>query len=60
LWGDPGNAAYRKTYGSLGAQADLKFKAFYWHDMTLSVGYAVGFQGQNRAGSEWMVSLKIM
>jgi hypothetical protein len=28
--------------------------------MTLSVGYAVGYQGSRRAGSEWMISLKIM
>jgi len=28
--------------------------------MTLSIGYAVGYQGSQRAGSEWIVSLKIM
>jgi hypothetical protein len=26
----------------------------------LSVGFAVGFRGSERAGTEWMVSLKIM
>jgi len=28
--------------------------------MTLSVGYAAGFQGSQKAGTEWMISLKIM
>jgi len=30
------------------------------YDMTLSVGFAAGFEGSRRAGSEWMISLKIM
>ena len=37
-----------------------KFSVLHWYDMTLSVGYAVGFQGGKRAGTEWMISLKIM
>jgi hypothetical protein len=44
----------------VGAQTDLKFSVLHWYDMTLSVGYAVGFQSGKRAGSEWMISLKIM
>ena len=60
LWADPGNSALRKEYASLGAQVDLRFSILHWNDMTLSVGYAVGYQGSQRAGSEWMVSLKIM
>jgi hypothetical protein len=32
----------------------------HWYDMTLSVGYAVGFQGSRRSGDEVMVSLKIL
>jgi hypothetical protein len=60
LWADPGNASVRKDYASLGAQADLRFSVMHWYDMTLSVGYAVGYQRSQRTGSEWMVSLKIM
>jgi len=33
---------------------------FHWYDMTLSAGYAVGFNGGRHAGDEWMISLKIM
>jgi len=60
LWTEPGNASLRKDYASLGAQADLRFTILHWYDMTLSVGYAVGYEGSRRAGTEWMVSLKIM
>jgi hypothetical protein len=60
LWTDPGNATTRKAYGSLGGQVDLYFSVLHRYDMTLSAGYAVGFQGSRRAGSEFMVSLKIM
>ncbi len=49
-----------QEYTSVGAQADLRFSVLHWYDMTLSVGYAVGYQGTQRAGTEWMVSLKIM
>jgi hypothetical protein len=60
LWTDVANPKHRQNYANAGAQADLKFSVLHWYDMTLSVGYAVGFQGTKRAGSEWMVSLKIM
>ena len=60
LWADPGNAAVRKNYASLGTQTDLHIKILHWYDMTLSVGYAIGYQSSRRADSEWMISLKIM
>ena len=60
LWTDPGNASVRKRYTSLGAQADLRLNVLSLYEMTLSVGYAIGYQGTQRTGSEWMVSLKIM
>ena len=60
LWTDVANSAQRQDYANVGAQADLKFSVLHWYDMTLSAGYAVGFQGGKRAGSEWMISLKIM
>ena len=45
---------------SAGGQMDLRFSVLHWYEMTLSVGYAVGYQGSRRAGDEWMISLKIM
>jgi len=60
LWANPGNAAVRTTYTSAGAQADLRFSVLHWYEMTLSIGWAVGYQGSRRAGDEWMISLKIM
>ena len=60
LWTEPQNASTRKNYASLGAQADLRFSVLHWYGMTLSVGYAVGYQGSQKAGTEWMISLKIM
>ncbi|MEO8305444.1 MAG: hypothetical protein ABI724_15105 [Betaproteobacteria bacterium] len=60
LWGDPGNSTLRKQYTSAGGQLDLRFSILHWYEMVLSAGYAVGYQGSQRAGSEWMLSLKIM
>jgi hypothetical protein len=60
LWTEPTNASLRNEYASVGAQADLRFSLLHWYGMTLSVGYAVGFQGSQKAGTEWMISLKIM
>jgi hypothetical protein len=59
LWGEPGSAQ-AKDYGSLGGQIDLNFAILHRYDMTLSVGYAAGFQGSRYSGNEWMISLKIM
>jgi hypothetical protein len=47
-------------YGNVGAQVDLRFSVLHWYEMTLSVGAAAGFRGAERAGHEYMVSLKIM
>jgi hypothetical protein len=60
LWADPGNASLHKDYTSIGVQGDLRLNVLHWSEMTLSIGYAVGYQGSQRAGNEWMVSLKIM
>jgi hypothetical protein len=60
MWTEPGNASLRTEYTSVGGQADLRFSVLHWYDMTLSAGYAVGFQASRRVGSEWMLSLKIM
>jgi hypothetical protein len=60
LWTDPTDAAARARYANVGAQMDLRFSVLHWYEMTLSVGYAVGYRGSARAGDEWMISLKIM
>jgi hypothetical protein len=60
LWTDPERSSLRKNYTSVGVQADLRFSVLHWSEVTLSVGYAVGFQGVRRAGDELMISLKIM
>jgi hypothetical protein len=60
LWTDPANSSRRKNYESVGAQADLRFSVLHWYEMTLSTGYALGFRDGRRAGSEWMISLKIL
>jgi hypothetical protein len=60
LWTDPANQSRRSDYQSLGTQFDLRFHVLHWYDMTLSVGYAIGFRGAKRTGDEVMVSLKIL
>ena len=60
LWTDPTDATHRNNYQSVGGQIDLRFSLLHWYEMTLSAGYAVGFKGGQRTGSEWMVSLKIL
>ncbi|MEP7207078.1 MAG: hypothetical protein ABI920_09080, partial [Casimicrobiaceae bacterium] len=57
---DPGSSTLRRTYGSVGTQADLRFTVIHRYDMTLSIGYALGYRSGQRVGSEWMLSLKIM
>lgn len=60
LWTEPFSGAGRQRHGSLGAQADLRFAVLHWYEMTLSLGYASGWQGSRRVGSEWMLSLKVL
>jgi hypothetical protein len=60
LWTDPTNSAFRKNYQSVGTQLDLHFSVLHWSEVTLSIGYAVGFQSMHRAGDEFMISLKIL
>jgi hypothetical protein len=59
LWTDP-NQTTRSRYQSLGTQWDLRFSVLHWYDMTLSLGYAVGYKQSRRSGDEVMISLKIM
>ncbi|MBT8097991.1 MAG: hypothetical protein HKP32_08235 [Woeseia sp.] len=59
LIADPGDTLER-TVTALGAQLDLKFTIVHRLPMTLSVGYAAGFDEGRRRGDEWMLSLKIL
>ncbi len=60
LWTDPANSSRRKDYENIGAQMDLRFSVLHWSEMTLSIGYAIGFTGARRSGDELMISLKIL
>jgi hypothetical protein len=49
-----------RIFETLGAQLDLNFTVAHRLPMTLSVGYALGFEEGERQGDEFMISLKIM
>jgi len=49
-----------RTVTTLGAQLDLEFTLAHRLPMTLSVGYAAGYESGNRLSDEWMISLKIL
>ena len=56
---DPGEFFERETT-SAGAQLDLEFTFMHRLPMTLSVGWARGFEDGEQLNDEWMVSLKIL
>ena len=60
LWTDPQRRSARQRWGSIGGQVDFRLSVLHWYDMTLSLGYAVGYKGARRSGNEAMISLKIM
>lgn len=60
LWTDRAGADRRQRYASAGAQVDLRFSVMHWYEMVFSIGWGVGYRGSERAGDEWMVSLKVM
>jgi len=60
LRAEPGTAALRTDFASVGVQGDLRFTIMHRYEMTLSVGYAEGYRSSRRAGNEWMISLKII
>ncbi len=57
---DPGNSVFERTVYTLGAQLDFQFTFAHRLDMTISVGYAEGYEDGNKLGDEWMVSLKLL
>ena len=57
---DPNNSRFRRTVNDLGGQLDFNFTILNRLPMTLSLGYAAGFEHWRKIGDEWMVSLKIL
>ena len=60
LWTDPATRRSASNYDEHGRAVRPVLHVLHWYDMTLSVGYAVGFQDSRRTGDEFMISLKIM
>lgn len=56
---DTGQSSER-TVTSFGTQLDLFFTLAHRLPMTLSVGFAAGYEEGNRQDDEWMLSLKIL
>jgi hypothetical protein len=56
---DIGDLAERSV-ATLGVQLDLEFTIAHRLPMTLSVGYASGFEHGEEVSNEWMISLKIL
>jgi hypothetical protein len=59
LLADPGKA-YERTVTSAGIQVDLEFTLAHRLPMTLSIGYARGYESGHKHDDEWMISLKIL
>ena len=60
LTADPPDGSERRTVYDAGAQVDLSFTVLNRLDMTLSFGYAAGFEDGRKLDDEWMLSLKIL
>jgi hypothetical protein len=56
---DPGER-FERTTSSMGIQMDLEFNLMHRLPMTLSVGWAAGYEDGSKHDDEWMVSLKIL
>jgi hypothetical protein len=59
LWANPG-ASDERTLGSVGTQIDFNFTLAHRLPMTLSLGYAAGFEDGEKRRDEVLISLKIM
>ncbi|MBS0556954.1 MAG: hypothetical protein JSR27_06010 [Proteobacteria bacterium] len=57
---DPFDGTPARTRQDLGAQVDFRFNVMHSQEMTLSVGYALGFASGQSTHDEWMVSLKVL
>ncbi|MFZ9086866.1 MAG: hypothetical protein ACO3C6_09955, partial [Steroidobacteraceae bacterium] len=57
---DPDNSALRRTFYNVGALVDFEITFLERRALTLSVGYAVGFEEGGEDSDEFMISLKIL
>ena len=59
LRADPGKSAER-SFTTAGFQVDFQFTLAHRLPMTLSIGYAAGFEDGDEVDNEWLLSLKIL
>jgi hypothetical protein len=57
---DMEDGATRRKLGNVGAQLDFRLNMLSRLDLTLSLGYALGFEDGARPRNEYMVSLKLL
>ncbi len=57
---NPDDAPLRRELQNVGVQVDLQFYVMHVQDMTLSAGYAIGFEQGDRVDDEFMLSLKVL
>ncbi len=60
LVANPGEGARMRRLENLGMQLDFQFNVMHEQEMTLSLGYALGFEKGRSNGDEFMLSLKVM
>ncbi|HWN06421.1 MAG TPA: hypothetical protein VNO53_04585 [Steroidobacteraceae bacterium] len=60
LTAHPADGTGRRTVYDAGAQVDLSLTVLNRLGMTLSFGYAAGFEDGRKVDDEWMLSLKIL
>jgi hypothetical protein len=60
LAAEPADGSARRTVYDAGAQIDFRFTVLSRMDMTLSIGYAAGFEDGHKLDDEWMLSLKVL
>lgn len=60
LWANPGEAGRQRRLNDLGLQVDFQFFVMHDQEMTLSLGYARGFERGQPTRDETMVSLKVL
>ncbi len=57
---NPDSDFFRQTFSDIGFQVDFSFDVVHRLPMTLSIGFAVGFEDGEKLDDEWMFSLKIL
>ena len=61
LIADPDHTSVgRQRFSSVGVQADMRISVLHWSNVTLSAGFAAGFQDRRHVSNELMFSLKIL